>query len=116
MPGAEVFLHKKSGLDELLFDVHNAIGHAHFWPLFGIHLKRAESGPGIRGASDEFALRPTANAFSCPHCNAIAHQDWFSLFLKLERGTDVVVLTLEAALMLVNAHDGDDNDNDKVRD
>ena len=53
-----------------------------------------------------------AESFSCPHCNAIAHQDWFSLFLKPEKGTDVVVLTLEAALMLVNAQDGDDNDNE----
>src|SRR4051794_30014624 len=33
-----------------------------------------------------------ADSFSCPHCNSVAHQDWFSLFLKLENATDVVVL------------------------
>jgi hypothetical protein len=36
-----------------------------------------------------------AASFSCPHCNAIAHQDWYSLFLKPENPADVVVLALE---------------------
>jgi hypothetical protein len=36
-----------------------------------------------------------AHSFSCPHCNAVAHQDWFSLFLKPENATDVVVLIPE---------------------
>ena len=61
MPGAEVFLHKKSGLDELLFHVHNAIGHADFCRFSVSFLNVRRAGPGIRGASDEFALRPTAN-------------------------------------------------------
>ena len=45
-------------------------------------------------------------AFSCPHCNAVAHQDWYSLFLKPENATDVVVLTLEA-LMLAKGTESD---------
>jgi Domain of unknown function (DUF4145) len=47
-----------------------------------------------------------AEAFSCPHCNAAAHQDWFSLFLKPENATEVVVLTLEA-LMLAKGSESD---------
>jgi hypothetical protein len=42
-----------------------------------------------------------ADSFSCSHCNAVAHQDWFSLFLKPENATDVVVLAPEAAITLV---------------
>jgi hypothetical protein len=42
-----------------------------------------------------------ADSFSCPHCNAVAHRDWFSLFLKPENATDVVVLAPEAAITLV---------------
>jgi hypothetical protein len=38
-----------------------------------------------------------AEAFSCPHCNAVAHQDWYALFLKRERAAEVGVLTPEAA-------------------
>jgi Domain of unknown function (DUF4145) len=34
-------------------------------------------------------------SFSCPHCNVVAHQDWFSLFLKPENANDVDVLTPE---------------------
>jgi hypothetical protein len=45
-------------------------------------------------------------SFSCPHCNAIAHQDWSGLFLKPENATDVVVLTLEA-LMLAKGNESD---------
>jgi hypothetical protein len=37
-----------------------------------------------------------AEAFSCPHCNAVAHQDWYSLFLKPENVTEVQVLTPES--------------------
>src|ERR1700736_2342230 len=47
-----------------------------------------------------------AEAFSCPHCNAVAHQDWYSLFLKPENATEVVVLTLEA-LMLAKGSESD---------
>jgi hypothetical protein len=57
-----------------------------------------------------------AESFSCPHCNAVAHQDWFSLFLKPEKGTDVVVVTLEAAFMLVNAQDGDQKESELLTD
>ena len=34
-------------------------------------------------------------SFSCPHCNVVAHQDWFSLFLKPENANDVDFLTPE---------------------
>jgi hypothetical protein len=47
-----------------------------------------------------------AESFSCPHCNAVAHQDWYSLFLKPENATEVVVLTLEA-LMLAKGSESD---------
>jgi hypothetical protein len=47
-----------------------------------------------------------AESFSCPHCNAVAHQDWYSLFLKPENATDVVVLTLEA-LVLAKGNESD---------
>jgi hypothetical protein len=48
-----------------------------------------------------------AEPFSCPHCNTVAHQDWYSLFLKPENATDVVVLTPEAAnaIMLVEGEE-----------
>ena len=36
-----------------------------------------------------------AESFSCPHCNVVAHQDWFSLFLKPENANDVDFLTPE---------------------
>jgi hypothetical protein len=36
-----------------------------------------------------------AASFSCPHCNVVAHQDWFSLFLKPENAGDVDFLTPE---------------------
>jgi hypothetical protein len=47
-----------------------------------------------------------AASFSCPHCNAVTHQDWYSLFLNPENATDVVVLTLEA-LMLAKGNETD---------
>jgi hypothetical protein len=37
-----------------------------------------------------------AESFSCPHCNTVAHQDWYSLFLKPENAAEVRVLTPEA--------------------
>ena len=37
-----------------------------------------------------------AESFSCPHCNTVAHQDWYSLFLKPENAAEVCVLTPEA--------------------
>jgi hypothetical protein len=36
-----------------------------------------------------------AESFSCPHCNAVANQDWYSLFLKPENADEVLVLTPE---------------------
>ena len=36
-----------------------------------------------------------AELFSCPHCNAVTHHDWFSLFLKPENANDVDVFTPE---------------------
>jgi hypothetical protein len=56
--------------------------------------------------SQEHEATLGAESFSCPHCNAIAHQDWYSLFLKPENATDVVVLTLEA-LMLAKGTESD---------
>jgi hypothetical protein len=58
-------------------------------------------------ASQEIELKLGAESFSCPHCNAVAHHDWFSLFLKPENATEVVVLTLEAA-MLAKGEEGDE--------
>ena len=36
-----------------------------------------------------------AESFSCPHCDAIAHHEWYSLFLKPEKADDLVILTPE---------------------
>jgi hypothetical protein len=36
-----------------------------------------------------------AESFSCPHCNTVAHQDWYSLFLKPEKTAEIRVLTPE---------------------
>jgi hypothetical protein len=57
---------------------------------------------------DSHKVEPKLGAefFSCPHCNAVAHQDWYSLFLKPENATEVVVLTLEA-LMLAKGSERD---------
>ena len=46
-------------------------------------------------SSQEDEPKLGAESFSCPHCNAVAHHDWFSLFLKPENATDVVVLIPE---------------------
>src|SRR6516165_2415836 len=37
-----------------------------------------------------------AESFSCPHCNTVAHQDWYSLFLKPENVAEIRVLIPEA--------------------
>jgi Domain of unknown function (DUF4145) len=58
-------------------------------------------------ASQEIEPRLGAESFSCPHCNAVAHHDWFSLFLKPENATEIAVLTLEAA-MLAKGEEGDE--------
>src|ERR1700736_2549936 len=57
-------------------------------------------------SSNDIEPQLGAESFSCPHCNAVAHQDWYSLFLKPENATDVVVLTLEA-LMLAKGNETD---------
>jgi hypothetical protein len=57
-------------------------------------------------ASRETEPNLGAESFSCPHCNAVAHHDWYSLFLKPENASEVVVLTLEAA-MLAKSEAGD---------
>ena len=52
-----------------------------------------------------------AESFSCPHCNAVAHHDWFSLFLKPENATDVVVLIPEnvtVSMLVQGESEGDD--------
>jgi hypothetical protein len=41
-----------------------------------------------------------AESFSCPHCNTVAHQDWYSLFLKPGNAAEVRVLTPEAVKAL----------------
>jgi hypothetical protein len=46
--------------------------------------------------SQENQPRLGAEAFSCPQCNAVAQQDWYSLFLKPENTAEVRVLTPEA--------------------
>ena len=49
-------------------------------------------------------------SFSCPHCNVVAHQEWFSLFLKAENNAaDVIVLTPEAAMSLVEHLDDEED-------
>src|ERR1700730_14725064 len=57
-------------------------------------------------SSNDIEPQLGAESFSCPHCNAVAHQDWYSLFLKPENARDVVVLTLEA-LMLAKGNESD---------
>ena len=46
-------------------------------------------------ASHEVEPKLGAESFSCPHCNAVAQQDWYSLFLKPENADEVDVLTPE---------------------
>src|SRR6516165_9963980 len=46
-------------------------------------------------SSQDIEPRLGAGSFSCPHCNAVANQDWYSLFLKPENADEVLVLTPE---------------------
>ena len=46
-------------------------------------------------SSQDIEQRLGAESFSCPHCNVLANQDWYSLFLKPENADEVVVLTPE---------------------
>ena len=46
-------------------------------------------------SSQDIEPRLGAGSFSCPHCNAVANQDWYSLFLKPENTDEVLVLTPE---------------------
>jgi hypothetical protein len=49
-------------------------------------------------------------SFSCPHCNAVAHQEWFSVFLKADNNAaDVIALTPEAAMSLVEHLDDEED-------
>src|SRR6516225_5737683 len=48
-------------------------------------------------SSQDIEPRLGTEAFSCPHCNAVANQDWYSLFLKPENADEVLVLTPETA-------------------
>ena len=41
-----------------------------------------------------------AESFSCPYCNTVAHQDWYSLFLRPQNAAEVRVLTPEAVKAL----------------
>jgi hypothetical protein len=52
-----------------------------------------------------------AESFSCPYCNTVAHQDWYSLFLKPENAAEVRVLTPEA----VNALRQGDAQRDNIK-
>jgi len=54
-----------------------------------------------------------AESFSCPHCNAVAHHDWYRLFLQPENATEAVVLTPEIAVTLVDDEGGDRNEIDQ---
>jgi hypothetical protein len=47
-------------------------------------------------ASHDVEPQLGAESFSCPHCNTVAHQDWYSLFLRPENAAEVRVLTSEA--------------------
>jgi len=46
-------------------------------------------------SSQDIEPRLGAESFSYPHCNAVANQDWYSLFLKPENANEVLVLTPE---------------------
>ena len=34
-------------------------------------------------------------SFSCPHCDAVTHHEWYSLFLKPEKAAELDILTPE---------------------
>jgi hypothetical protein len=46
-------------------------------------------------SSQDIEPRIGVESFSCPHCNALANQDWYSLFLKPENADEVIALTPE---------------------
>ena len=46
-------------------------------------------------ASHEVEPQLGRESFSCPHCSAVAHHDWYSLFLKPENANELDVLTPE---------------------
>jgi hypothetical protein len=54
-----------------------------------------------------------AESLSCAHCNAVAHHDWYRLFLQPENATEAVVLTPEIAVTLVDDEGGDRNEIDQ---
>jgi len=47
-------------------------------------------------ASHEVEPQLGAESFSCPHCSAVAHHDWYSLLLMPENAAELRVLTPEA--------------------
>jgi hypothetical protein len=59
--------------------------------------------------SEYIEPRLGAESFSCPHCNTVAHQDWYSLFLKPENAAEVRVLTPEAVNALTQGDAQRDN-------
>ena len=54
-----------------------------------------------------------AESFSCPYCNTVAHQDWYSLFLTPENAAEVRVLTPET--VNVGTLRQDDAQRDKIK-
>ena len=48
-------------------------------------------------------------SFSCPHCDAVTHHEWYSLFLKPEKAADLDILTPEG----VSERDGISDDLDQ---
>ena len=46
-----------------------------------------------------------ANSFSCPHCNALAHQWWFRLFLKGTKNGSEILLYEDAKFNLKALND-----------
>jgi hypothetical protein len=59
--------------------------------------------------SEYIEPRLGAESFSCPYCNTVAHQDWYSLFLRMENSTEVHVLTPETAKTLRQGEAQQDN-------
>ena len=62
--------------------------------------------------SEYIKPRLGAESFSCPYCNTVAHQDWYSLFLTPENAAEVRVLTPEAVKALGQ---GDAQQRDKIK-
>jgi hypothetical protein len=66
--------------------------------------------------NEYIAPRLGEESFSCPHCNTVAHQDWYSLFLKPENAAEVCVLTPEAVDAGTLRQGGGQRDNRKETD